>query len=70
MRVAGKTGTAEVGNGNVNSSFIGFAPYDNPTLVISAYVEGLGEDVEGVASSMAAEVLAAGLQVQASGTAS
>ena len=70
VQVAGKTGTAEVGNGNVNSSFIGFAPYDNPTLVISVYVEGLGEDVEGVASSMAAEVLAAGLQVQASGTAS
>lgn len=70
VEVAGKTGTAEVGNGSVNSAFIGFAPYDNPTLVISVYIEGLGSDVEGVATELAGEVLAQALQVQEAGAAS
>ena len=67
VQVAGKTGTAQVENGNINSFFIGFAPYDNPTLVISVCVEGQGVDVEGFAASLAAKVLARGLQVQSSG---
>ena len=66
-RVAGKTGTAEVGDGTINSLFIGFAPYDNPTLVISICVEGQGEDVEGLAASLAGRVLARALTVQSSG---
>ena len=66
-RVAGKTGTAEVGDGSINSLFIGFAPYDNPTLVISICVEGQGEDVEGLAASLAGQVLARALAVQSSG---
>lgn len=70
VQVAGKTGTAEVENGNINSFFIGFAPYDNPTLVISACVEGQGEDVEGFAAGLAGQVLASALQVQASGAGS
>ena len=69
-QVAGKTGTAEVENGNINSFFIGFAPYENPTLVISVCVEGQGVDVEGFAAGLAGQVLAASLQVQASGAAS
>ena len=65
--VAGKTGTAQVENGNINSFFIGMAPYDNPTLVISVCVEGHGEDVEGFAAALAGKVLATGLSVQSSG---
>ena len=66
-QVAGKTGTAQVENGNINSFFIGFAPYDNPTLVISVCVEGQGADVEGFAARLAGKVLAQALQVQSSG---
>ena len=66
-RVAGKTGTAEVGDGNANSLFIGFAPYDNPTLAISICVESNGTDVEGEAASIAGRVIAATLSIQASG---
>ena len=68
VKVAGKTGTAEVGDGVANSLFIGFAPYDEPTLAISVCIEGSeGNDVEGVAASVAGEVLATCLNVQASG---
>lgn len=66
-RVAGKTGTAEVGDGNVNSLFIGFAPYDTPTLAISVCVEGEGTDVEGLAASIAGQVIAQVLSIQAAG---
>ena len=69
-RVGGKTGTAEVENGNVNSLFIGFAPYDEPTLVISVCVEGQGGDVEGLAASLAGSVLSTSLQAQAAGAGS
>ena len=68
VQVAGKTGTAQVENGNINSFFIGFAPYDNPTLVISVCVEGQGEDVEGFAAGFAGQVLSEALAIQASGT--
>lgn len=67
VQVAGKTGTAEVGNGNVNSLFVGFAPYDNPTLVISICVEGQGTNVEGLAASLASQVLSRALAVQSAG---
>lgn len=67
VEVAGKTGTAQVENGNINSFFIGFAPYENPTLVISACVEGQGVDVEGFAARLAGKVLEQALQVQSSG---
>ncbi len=66
-RVAGKTGTAEVGDGNANSLFIGFAPYDNPTLAVSVCVESNGADVEGEAASIAGRVIAATLSIQAAG---
>ena len=66
-QVAGKTGTAQVANGQINSAFIGFVPYDNPTLVVSVYIEGLGEDVEGVATVIAGQVLADCLAIQSAG---
>ena len=66
-RVAGKTGTAEVEGGNANSLFIGFAPYDNPTLAISVCVESNGKDVEGLAATIAGKVMASTLAIQAAG---
>ena len=66
-RVAGKTGTAEVGNGQINSLFVGFAPYDNPTLAISVCIEGAGNsNVEGVGAKLAGQVLSKSLNAQAS----
>lgn len=69
-KVAGKTGTAQVGNNSINSLFIGFAPYDSPTLAISVCIEGNGKDVTGVAAEVAGQVLAACLNVQSKGAAS
>ncbi len=41
---AGKTGTAQYGSENkTHAWFIGFAPYDNPTIAIAVIVEGGGE---------------------------
>ena len=65
VTVAGKTGTAETGGEYANSAFIGFAPYDQPTLAISVYIEGADEDVSGVAAYLAGEVLATCINVQA-----
>ncbi|MGO5240668.1 FtsW/RodA/SpoVE family cell cycle protein [Parolsenella sp. LCP21S3_E11] len=68
-RVAGKTGTAEVANGQINSTFIGFAPYDNPTLAISICVEGSDDDnVSGLAARLAGQVLSKSLNAQAQGS--
>lgn len=63
VKVAGKTGTAEVGkrkNGETitNSLFIGFAPYDNPSIAISVCLEGSEtQDVHGKAATVAGQVL-------------
>ncbi len=68
-RVAGKTGTAEVSGGQINSTFIGFAPYDSPTLAISVCVEGSDtDDVNGLAAKLAGQVLSKSLNIQASGS--
>ena len=68
-RVAGKTGTAEVANGQINSTFIGFAPYDNPTLASSICVEGSDNDnVSGLAARLAGQVLSKSLNAQAQGS--
>ena len=64
VSVSGKTGTAETGAAYANSAFIGFAPYDQPTLAISVYVEGGDEDVSGIAAYLAGEVLATCINVQ------
>ena len=65
VKVAGKTGTAQVSTTTSNSLFIGFAPYDSPTMAISICIEGSeGEDTEGLAASVAGEVIAEVLQIQ------
>lgn len=70
VKVAGKTGTAEVGAGITNSLFIGFAPYDQPTVAIAVCLEGSStQDVHGKAAAIAGKVLAACLNVQALGAA-
>ncbi|MDI9589822.1 MAG: FtsW/RodA/SpoVE family cell cycle protein [Acidobacteriota bacterium] len=64
-RVAGKTGTAETSSSTANSLFVGFAPYDQPTLAISICIEGSeGTEVNGVATRIAGQVLAACLNIQ------
>ncbi|MBP3893656.1 MAG: FtsW/RodA/SpoVE family cell cycle protein [Atopobiaceae bacterium] len=68
VAVAGKTGTAEVGPDVANSLFIGFAPYDQPTLAISICIEGSeNTEVNGVATRLAGQVLATCLNIQAWG---
>lgn len=43
VEVAGKTGTAEIGNGRTQAWFIGFAPYINPKIVLVILIEEGGE---------------------------
>jgi penicillin-binding protein 2 len=44
VEAAGKTGTAQFGNqGKTHAWFVGFAPYDNPEIVLVILVEGGGE---------------------------
>ena len=62
--VAGKTGTAEVGGGVTNSLFIGFAPADSPTVVISICIEGVPA---GTAATIAGQVLATCIYLQSIG---
>jgi peptidoglycan glycosyltransferase len=53
--VAGKTGTAETGIGNGRSFwFTGFAPADNPTIVVAVVIEG--DSSEGTANRVAAPI--------------
>jgi len=42
FKIAGKTGTAQVGGKKPHSWFISFAPYDNPEIVIIALIENGG----------------------------
>ena len=68
VRVAGKTGTAETSASTANSLFVGFAPYDQPTLAISICIEGSDNtEVNGVATHIAGQVLATCLNIQAWG---
>ena len=69
VQVAGKTGTAETSQSTANSLFIGFAPYDTPTLAISVVIEQTepNRSVHGVAAQVAGQVLASCLAVQAAG---
>ncbi len=50
LKVGGKTGTAEVSDGADNVLFTGFAPYDNPEIVVAAVIE------HGATSSFAAQI--------------
>ncbi|MGP9537872.1 peptidoglycan D,D-transpeptidase FtsI family protein [Brachybacterium sp. AOP43-C2-M15] len=45
--VAGKTGTAQVADGTYTASFIGFAPADDPEIVIGVFVFGLNTFISG-----------------------
>ena len=62
---AGKTGTAQIGNGQSHAWVIGFAPADNPRVAVAVIVEGqpgASEQTGGrVAAPIGQAVLAAGL---------
>lgn len=68
VQVAGKTGTAETGKEYDDSWFVGFAPADNPSVVVAVIIEqGVNADTEdesGLASPRAKTVLETALQVQ------
>ena len=42
LNICGKTGTAQNPHGKDNSVFICFAPMDNPTIAVAAYIENAG----------------------------
>ena len=64
--VAGKTGTAETNKEYNDSWFVGFAPADNPRIVVAVVIEeGVhGDDESGEASSRAKSVIQTALEVQ------
>jgi peptidoglycan glycosyltransferase len=58
IRVAGKTGTAEVANGTANQAwFIAFAPIDDPRMAIAVTVERTSGQGGTVAAPIAKQVL-------------
>jgi peptidoglycan glycosyltransferase len=62
VTTAGKSGTAELGGtGEPHSWFIGFAPAEDPQVVIAVLVEQAGRGGE-VASPMAGELMATWLE--------
>lgn len=63
VKVAGKTGTAETNNANANSTFVGFAPYDTPTVAIAVVIEQNAKDEES-AAAVGGQVLRAALATQ------
>lgn len=60
VQVAGKTGTAEVENGDSHAWFAAFAPADDPEVVVAVLVENAGTG-GGVAAPVARQVIAAAL---------
>jgi peptidoglycan glycosyltransferase len=61
VAVAGKTGTAEAVPGRpAHSWFIGFAPADNPRVVLALVVEEGGSSTQ-VAAPLASQILRAAL---------
>ncbi|MGO1506130.1 MAG: peptidoglycan D,D-transpeptidase FtsI family protein [Brachybacterium sp.] len=49
--VAGKSGTAQVGDGTYTASFIGFAPADDPEIVVGVFLFGLNTFISGSRSA-------------------
>ena len=45
--IAGKTGTAQVPDGTYTASFIGFAPADDPGIVVGVFLFGLDTFISG-----------------------
>lgn len=57
LRMAGKTGTAELGDGLNQAWFIGFAPYNNPRYAVAVTIEETEEFGGAIAAPIAADVL-------------
>lgn len=57
LRMAGKTGTAELGTGLNQAWFIGFAPYDDPRYAVAVSIENSPDFGGVVAAPIAANVL-------------
>ncbi|MBE3091062.1 MAG: penicillin-binding protein 2 [Candidatus Atribacteria bacterium] len=55
LAVAGKTGTAQNPQGETHAWFIGFAPYENPEVCITVFIENGGEG--GVAAAPIARAM-------------
>jgi penicillin-binding protein 2 len=65
-KVAGKTGTAEPGDGGEDHSwFVGYAPYDNPEIVVSIVIERGGTGAN-AAAPVACTTMGAYLKFDAS----
>ena len=60
VQVAGKTGTAEVANGEPHAWFAAFAPADNPQIAVAVLVENAGTGGS-VAAPIARQVISAAL---------
>jgi peptidoglycan glycosyltransferase len=60
VQVAGKTGTAEVANGEPHAWFAAFAPAENPQIVVAVLVENAGTGGS-VAAPIARQVISAAL---------
>jgi len=71
VTVAGKTGTAETGNGTApHAWFVGFAPADNPVVAVAVIVENggsLGSEATGgrIAAPIAKSVMQKALELEA-----
>ncbi|GAI77026.1 unnamed protein product, partial [marine sediment metagenome] len=63
VAVAGKTGTAQNPQGETHAWFIGFAPYENPEVCITVFIENGGEGGE-VAAPIARAMLEKYFNVQ------
>ena len=62
--VAGKTGTAETGKDSDDSWFVGFAPADNPQVVVAIVLEGAAGDGSVNAAAKSSNVLQTALQIK------
>ena len=51
-RVAGKTGTAEVAGGAAHSWFVGYAPYNDPKIVVAIVIERGGTGANAAAPAV------------------
>jgi penicillin-binding protein 2 len=56
LSIAGKTGTAQNPQGETHAWFIGFAPYENPEVCVTVFLENGGEG-GGVAAPIARAML-------------
>lgn len=55
--IAGKTGTAEIRDGVTNSTFVGYAPYDDPQIAISIVIPNIHyNEQESAAVDLAADL--------------